>query len=157
MEVSHSHGDTPLSLDGLFQGKSQSKMMRTGGTHSSGNHQVDIMIYDSSYNNVINHPWLGIASLCTYTNGDDCVMVRLWHGFTHSARNIAGASSDPMVLGNPMSGGTGSTAGFRLQNEFWDFWKRWRQALTSPNSHAEWGIPRKWPFEKEKMIVSRWI
>jgi len=50
-----------------------------------------------------------------------------------------------MVVGNSMSGGWDC-------NIHWEFWKWWRQTLTSPNSHAgvhfykngcafKWGIP----------------
>ena len=35
------HGGTPLSLDGLFQGKSQSKMDKDWGTPTLGNPNMD--------------------------------------------------------------------------------------------------------------------
>ena len=38
------HGGTPLSLDGLFQGKSIYRWMMTGGTPISGNHQMGISL-----------------------------------------------------------------------------------------------------------------
>ena len=107
-------GGTPLSLDGLFHGKSQSKMDDDWGyPHDSGNHQIiySYRLYDFSRFSVPFLPvFVAVLSMSGPPEGMTITGSRLWPSNT-GVRTRPEVFAEPKIFDVPAAGTVGRAAG----------------------------------------------